>query len=849
MLNFFPDRRERLFGRIADIHHLIDRARNPGLTAVAARPLMGKSWTLTEVARLLEEEGRFLVGYHESKGAETSLLLYAVSNLYTRWLADSSLRGQAISLWERHKENLVPRVGQMVGLLFEKIAAKQLPEGVGAVVRAAFDGLAEAQRDLLSGGLQLAPLPYDQALSLIALVAKISERRIVLILDAWEKSPSLRPELATLESFLKHRADWPHTHIFLAVRNQDVDSTKINDEGYRRANDLCRINGAAQRYDLPAFNQTDLKERARLIEFVRQTVSATAHEPEQRLLEMIDGYPGVLHFWTDDVNQTTIRAREDLRSLARDAHALRYLELEHLLDRLPDDTSRTLAARLAFFPRLDRETWNIFRDLLLDGQPQTVVDTLVDSNVLEDQDFPTYGHDTRHTAARQWFIKYKRSLFRRVSEQLIEATASCVNGIDKQSLPFLEALVSCSEISQEAGIGSVASCLIHAAQTVFSNFDSVSYSDYDLLCKQAIERNRSVATLVAISLLNRAHSREQRCDIDGAIYDYTAAIALADLASAEQLAIAFFNRGLMRQRIGDLDGEIEDYTAAASLENLPISLIAQTLINRAIAKGERGDIEGEINDYCEVINWPNMSAEYLAQALIQRADSRNQQDDICQAISDYALVTSLPGASVEQIASALLKAAQTKERSGDYDAAISDYTAVIELRGSSSEHVALARFNRGFLNGLKGNADREIADYTAVATMREAPVAILARSLVNLGFAKGRRGDHDGAMVNYTATINLLGAPEEYVAQALVNRGVRKGQRGESYEALADFSIAIELPGAPAQQVALALLRRGRAKEKLGDRDGAINDYVAAIDLHDAPVEVVDEARQAMLRI
>ncbi|MEA3113149.1 MAG: hypothetical protein QOG58_2948 [Caballeronia sp.] len=61
------------------------------------------------------------------------------------------MREQALSLWERHKENLVRRIGQMVGLLFEKLAAKQLPAGVGTI--------AEAQMDLLSGGLQLAPFP------------------------------------------------------------------------------------------------------------------------------------------------------------------------------------------------------------------------------------------------------------------------------------------------------------------------------------------------------------------------------------------------------------------------------------------------------------------------------------------------------------------------------------------------------------------------------------------------------------------------------------------------------------------------------------------------------------------
>lgn len=149
MTTTFSDRNDQLFGREADVRYLFDRAGKPGLTAVVARPLMGKTWTLTEVARRLNASEQYLVGYHESTAAESSHLLYTVSNLYARWLADSNMREQAISLWQRHKHELVPRVGQMVVSLFEKLANKQFPEGVGAVVSAVFDGLASAQKDLL----------------------------------------------------------------------------------------------------------------------------------------------------------------------------------------------------------------------------------------------------------------------------------------------------------------------------------------------------------------------------------------------------------------------------------------------------------------------------------------------------------------------------------------------------------------------------------------------------------------------------------------------------------------------------------------------------------------------------
>jgi hypothetical protein len=86
-----PDRRDRLFGREQDLARLIDRVRFKGLTAVVARPAMGKSWLLTELARRLaaEHEPRHLVGFARSSGQTPDLLLRAVVDLYGRWLSDA----------------------------------------------------------------------------------------------------------------------------------------------------------------------------------------------------------------------------------------------------------------------------------------------------------------------------------------------------------------------------------------------------------------------------------------------------------------------------------------------------------------------------------------------------------------------------------------------------------------------------------------------------------------------------------------------------------------------------------------------------------------------------------------
>ena len=182
------------------------------------------------------------------------------------------MRDQATSLWGRHKDSLVPRIGQMLGPLFESLGKTLFPEGIAAAIRLAFDGLAEAQKDLLSGGVQIAPLPYDQALSLTYLVERVSKHRVVLILDAWEKSPSIRSEITTLESFLKALNVWPHTHVFLAVRNPELDYAKA-DQAYQRARDLCKISRAAEVYQLGPMDLESPNECLRVVHFVRERVA------------------------------------------------------------------------------------------------------------------------------------------------------------------------------------------------------------------------------------------------------------------------------------------------------------------------------------------------------------------------------------------------------------------------------------------------------------------------------------------------------------------------------------------------------------------------------------------------
>ena len=66
-----------------------------------------------------------------------------------------------------------------------------------------FEGLASANRELLTGGIQLPRLQIEQGRELLSLVFQITGRPLVLVLDQWEKSPAIELETNVLDAFLR----------------------------------------------------------------------------------------------------------------------------------------------------------------------------------------------------------------------------------------------------------------------------------------------------------------------------------------------------------------------------------------------------------------------------------------------------------------------------------------------------------------------------------------------------------------------------------------------------------------------------------------------------------------------
>lgn len=452
MENSFKDQRDKLFGREDSIVKLIDRANQSGLTIVSGRPHMGKTWTLIEVSRQLVNNNH-MVGFHEAKGGEASHLLYAVQNLYVRWLSNSTLRQQALKVWQQHKSDLTVKVGQAVATLFSAVGqTASVAKGLDTLVEKTIGSLGKLQQDLQSP-MNLAPLAYDEAFSLVRFVQKVSNCPVVLVLDAWEKSQSIHSEFRTLESIIKHESEWSQFHIILGIRNPELDPNLMDQKAFKLAQQLEVQNPSVELFELPPMSLSEPAELHRLCTHIRDEVPESRHISNQKLSNLIAGYPAVVNFWTNKSIKNQLKELQDFKKVADDAHHLRYPEITKILQDL-SDKEKVFVGRLAFVPRLDDNSWQRLQPILTLGLERISIGRLKDLGILTNDSFPSLGHDTRHAATARAYLRESIHVYSEDCDKLVEEIASSIKNIDFDNLVFLEVL---------------ASCIIHIDSIKFSN--------------------------------------------------------------------------------------------------------------------------------------------------------------------------------------------------------------------------------------------------------------------------------------------------------------------------------------------------------------------------------------------
>lgn len=259
-------------------------------------------------------------------------------------------------------------------------------------------------------------------------------------------------------------------------------------------------------------------------------------------------------------------------------------------------------------------------------------------------------------------------------------------------------------------------------------------------------------------------ARQTKGDLDGAILDYTQALAL----NPKEVE-AFHQRGLARQTKGDFDGALADYTQVLSLDPKQ----ADAYSNRGFIKQAKGDFDGALADYAQALLLdPKISAAYYNKGLIEA-----QKGYLDGAIADYDHALELD----PKMALAFYNRGIAKNTEGNLDGAIADYTQALVL----NPKIAPAYYKRGFARQTKGDSEGALADYAQAVALDPK----MAAAFYNRGQIKMQNGDLDGTITDSTEAIDL----DSKNAQAYSNRGLARAGKGDLDGALADLGKFCEL--------------------------------------------------------
>jgi hypothetical protein len=454
------------FGRKKDMAFLHERIKQPGLTAVLARPQAGKSRLLQELRdklRLGVQDDAPLVGYAQATRDTQSHILYAARDLNQHWLADASLTQQARKMIAARGEGVVARLGEAAAKSLAPFLKIIDPMGALSTLAPSIFTWLRGQDDALrTGGLDLPLLTPELARNLLNLLHEISGRRMVLILDAFDQLPDVRREGGPLREFLALMHEWPDCHVIVSSRMPGENEQE--DAAYE---ELQSLNGAfgdtdAHLFSLPPMDFEDAQEAERVRIYLRDQVPAARGMPDKELMQILGGHPGTLDRFVREKPET----RDELVATEHSARLYAYPEYERILTALRKDDVRLfgVAVQLALLPEMTgEERWRPL-SAAIESQPNDLVD-LHHKDVLQDFRYPTFGHTRKYEAVRETLRKHFIGDCATQAETLLrELAAQCTEGTTDE-LPFVLTIASFATNADKWRVGSewTAFCQLTAA--------------------------------------------------------------------------------------------------------------------------------------------------------------------------------------------------------------------------------------------------------------------------------------------------------------------------------------------------------------------------------------------------
>ncbi len=290
-----------------------------------------------------------------------------------------------------------------------------------------------------------------------------------------------------------------------------------------------------------------------------------------------------------------------------------------------------------------------------------------------------------------------------------------------------------------------------------------------------------------IDLRNRALTRHEKGDLDGAIADNTRALEIND-----RDIIALNHRGLARRDKGDLDGAMADFARALEID----PRFATAYTNRGMVRHSKGDFDGAIDDFTRTIELDHGNGT----AHSNRGSARIARRDLDGAIADFTRAIELDPKS----ALAHCNRGNARREKLDVDGAIADFTRAIQIDPKDAN----APYSRGLARLEKRDVDGALEDFTrAIELDPKAVGAYHQRGAVRL-----EKRDWDGAMADWTRVIAL----DPGNIEPHINRGLIRHKTGNVDGAIEDWERALVIgpnhEAAANLRKAIAEARKGREK-------------------------------------
>lgn len=448
------------FGRAVDLERLAERVGQRGVTFVMAPPRMGKTWLVRNLAFEWARREGWNIGYAQSSGGKNDLLREVVADLYQRWLGGANFVAQARSLWERHKDGLVGKVGGAVGKLLGKIAALADGDWSGAskLIDETFDSLTRAEQDLRSGGLTLAPITYEDARDLVGTVGTVTGKPILLVMDAWERGLDLTGDRGSIRRLLDNEDEWPGAfHLLVVIRDLPKHLEEV-----RFAGECCDTHPSAGRFAVEQLDLSSLEEQDRLLLFLRERAPAVADAERDWVVEQCAN-PAVIEWWIR-------RQPSDQKALAAEAANARDKQYMGLFDLIEQVQERAplfdATVRLAMLPEITSAAmWQAYRELIDADDADGLVADLQSRRVLDPNqyDYPSFGHTTAYDAVHDFLLRAPanrsqpdpRPRVRALLKELIRDLAGRIRSVTPDASPFTAALARTTDTIGAAGLGGV----------------------------------------------------------------------------------------------------------------------------------------------------------------------------------------------------------------------------------------------------------------------------------------------------------------------------------------------------------------------------------------------------------